>query len=234
MKRLALALVVITSIAVGRVDSAGTQELAPVTVGQLVSPHRVVLDGTTKTVALRIFKTDASGDEIASAAQLVVLDGRGKDAVVVFEGPRVTDLSTEPFRFVQGPAGFEAIDLVGDVDGDGSVELFSARMQSDVRPPTWRVYRWRAHRFEFVRAARLTARHGSPSFTWSTSPLGNIDSMPWVNRVVRATGAGQLEVEITECSARASKVARGKAILQAEGVRGYRTVRWLEPLKTLH
>ena len=227
MRLRAIGLMLLGALVAGGLRPTWGQETFKI--GQIFDAHRVKLGGLERTVALRVFKMGPAGDEFFTYAQLVTLDGATSQARVIYEGPQVGTTDKEPYRFVQGPAGTERIDFVGDIDGDGATEVVSARMQSDVRPPTWRVYRWSGKAFTFVRSARLMGTPDAKTFSWSTRDITATLKMPWVSRVIRAAGSGQIEAEITSYDGQ-STMKQGTAVLQAQGSAGYRVVRWIKPL----
>lgn len=176
-------------------------------------------DGQKEKVCLRAF---AVGEE-GYYGQLLVMDAKGK---MLFEGPEVKDDSTFP-AFCTGDFGISRMDVAGDIDGDGSIELVSPALQSDVRPVTHRVLRWKGSRFVPVRAKTLleTSR-GSRVLAWSDSTGTWPSKRCWVQRLTAVTKPGEVTAELWRAN---GKTEIGKAVLSSRAG-GYRVMKWLTKL----
>lgn len=133
--------------------------------GQVYQSFAVDLnrDGKSEKIELRAHFVD----EDSYAAQLSVRDAAGK---LLWQGPKAQPRS--PFAAAQPvfgswPYGNSGISLVTDLDGDGSIELLSDQPVSDVRPVSWRVFRWTGKAFAYVHTRRLLEKKpGSGQFIW--------------------------------------------------------------------
>ena len=129
-------------------------------------------DGTPETVALKPFTQDG-----VRLGQLVVLDRRGR---VLWAGPRrsaTPQLPSEPLVF-GGEFDLGEVEVAGDLDGDGAVELLGTYQQSDVRPTRFRLLRWTGDRFIHVRSGCLVPADQRPG-TWVWKPQAP-DASSWI------------------------------------------------------
>jgi hypothetical protein len=88
-------------------------------------------DGISEKIQLRSYGLD--GDSVYYG-QLEVTD---LDGNVLWKGPR-PEQPFDDYAFGGWHIGLSGLDIVGDLNSDGTVELLSATPISDVRPPTYR------------------------------------------------------------------------------------------------
>ncbi|MFN8610670.1 MAG: hypothetical protein U0931_24225 [Vulcanimicrobiota bacterium] len=74
--------------------------------------------------------------------------------------------------------GISDLQLVADIDGDGQVEALSPEPQSDVRPVTYRIYRWGGQSFTYVRSAQLGS-DAPGHFAWGKAEANR----PWIGKL---------------------------------------------------
>ncbi|NLI76441.1 MAG: YARHG domain-containing protein [Candidatus Riflebacteria bacterium] len=106
-------------------------------------------DGTPEEISLRPAGHDPAGD--ATRFHLVVEKVTGTSRQCLWE-----DTANE-FPFVIADFGVEDLAAVGDLDGDGRIEIVSTEPASDVSPVRFRLLRWDGKRFVLVRRAFLVA-----------------------------------------------------------------------------
>ncbi len=110
---------------------------------------------------------------------------------------------------------------VGDIDGDGAVELVVQNPQSDVRAPSFRIFRWTHRAFTLVRTGTLVQT------TPGTFPFrqGNFGQGTWI-ATFKAAGHGQVTALVNRYDTR---MLAGEAVLAGDA-RGFHLVRWLHKL----
>ncbi len=172
-------------------------------------------DGRMEEILVLPFAKREEGDYYA----LLVLDENG---TVIWRGPQEVE-TANPLVFGEWDFGISLPELIGDIDGDGAVELVVPAPQSDVSPVMFRVLRWRNRAFRPVRSAILLEQPpASGRFPWSHSEqyLGR-----WVSQFLSMTAPGRPLVETTAYEGGAGGALR-RAILRAVPG-GYVVERWL-------
>lgn len=156
--------------------------------------------------------------------RLRVKDAAGK---VLWEAPQATE-TEQPFAFGMWPYGVSGLEWVGDIDGDGKVELISPAPVSDVRPQTYRRFRWTGRGFEALSPKMLLETPaGSGKFLWR-DPIEWDGQQPisWVSQL--SGGPGKCVGDVT--SSRADGVLwGGQAQFRGDGL-GLTATSWLKKL----
>ncbi len=150
-------------------------------------------DGRPEVVALKAFTQEG-----VRLGQLLVLDRRGR---VLWAGPRrsaVPQSPSEPLVF-GGEFDRGEIELLGDLDGDGSVELLGTYQKSDVRPTRFRLLRWTGRAFTHVRSGDLVQANQRPG-TWIWKDRAP-EASAWIERFLALQPGRLLRVEVTNLTA---------------------------------
>ncbi len=140
-------------------------------------------DGRMERVALIPFSVDEKRDTYFM--QLVVFDSAGK---VLWKSPRVADANNNQ---VWGSFMFGSTNLVvlHDIDGDGRPELINTQPQSDVRPATYRVWKWDGSKFNYLFSARaIETELGSGFFAWDKQTWDSRDNTCWITGLKHKNG----------------------------------------------
>lgn len=158
MKRLALALLLLTLP-------------AQAAEGGLTQKFQVDLngDGRKETVALKPFTQDG-----VTLGQLVVLNDRG---TILWAGPKRSKTPYSPSEPLVFGGEFDRgdIEVVGDLDGDGTVELLGTFQKSDLSPTRFRLLRWKKDRFVHVCSNNLVQAPQRPgTFVWAKRPEASV------------------------------------------------------------
>ncbi len=105
----------------------------------------------------------------------------GADGQVLWAAPaaKTTD---EEFAFGFWPYGAAGLEWLGDIDDDGKVELISRFPVSDVRPPTFRRYRWNGKAFEVLNPKMILEDPTRPgTFLWrEPAQWDGVQPLTWV------------------------------------------------------
>lgn len=199
-------------------NAAAGQE--DVKVGQIYRSYKADLntDGRMERVELRVFAKKEGG----WFGTLLVKDSRGS---VLWKGPEEAKTSN---RLVFGSWDYGSCipEVIGDIDGDGKIELVSPEPQSDVRPTTFRVLRWESRKFSYCFSKCLLEKpENSGSYPWQTSDeyMGR-----WISRFKKLYGVGTMEAEVLEFREGSNKM--GTAVVTAVSG-GFQVMKWKEPLK---
>ena len=156
--------------------------------------------------------------------RLKVLDSGGK---VLWAAPAAAH-ADEPFAFGSWPYGGSDLEWVGDIDGDGRVELLSPLPVSDLRPPTYRLFRWSGTAF-VPAGVKMLLQEGENLFVWR-EPIewDGMEPITWVSKVEGEPGA--VTVEVTSFI-EGGEVLGGQALVQGtkDGMKVRRWVRELGP-----
>ena len=146
-------------------------------------------DGKTETIGLAAYNINA--DAQMFWGRLQVTDSAGK---IIWQGPQVTK-NEQPFSFGEFPYGVSGLEWVGDIDGDGKAELISPAPVSDVRPPTYRRYRWTGKIFEALSSKMLLeSPAGSGKFLWRDPFEWDGGPLTWVSSMSGAPSKKIVEV----------------------------------------
>lgn len=177
-------------------------------------------DGQAETVSLVAYNVTEEG----WFGQLVVTR---RDGSRVWAGPRPTD-PQDPMAFGGWDWGVAGLEVAGDLDGDGRIEVLGALPQSDVSPATFRVLRWNGREFRraFARSL-LESPRGSGRYPWAKAPQ-QIDGLRWVMSFESTGKAGTCLARVYEVSGAATRL--GTASMVADR-KGFHVVRWIEPLR---
>lgn len=164
-------------------------------------------DGRPEKVGLRCTDTKESG----WSSRLTVWDAQGK-----------IRWQSMPSRvgvwaFGGWDWGISDLQLVADIDGDGQIEALSPAPASDVRPVTFRIYRWTGRSFEHVRNGTLLAR-SEEEFSWGNSDQGN----RWI-------GAFRKGLTATIWSNSADGQSLTREALVEPTATGFRVKKWRNP-----
>ena len=171
-------------------------------------------DGRAEKVGLRPFK---SGD--TTFQQLVVCDSAGR---MLFEGPKtVTNnaYADHPLVF-GGEFDLGELEVIGDLDGDGKVELIGTDQKSDVSPTGFRLLRWQNRAFRCVKRGCLVPAPQRPAtFVWSQD-RGAVSWIDHFRATRRVAGEKALQVKVNVFWMADGKVTTNDhwARLNAEGV----------------
>jgi hypothetical protein len=147
-------------------------------------------DGKMETIGLAAYNINADAEMFWGRLQ--VADAAGK---VIWQAPKATK-NEQPFSFGMFPYGVCDLEWLGDLDGDGKAELLSPAPVSDVRPPTYRRYRWTGKVFEALSPKMLLETPaGSGKFLWR-DPIDWDGSQPltWVSQLSGAPAKKVAEI----------------------------------------
>ena len=176
-------------------------------------------DGTMEKVLVR--KTGSKdGNDFY---QLVVQDDTGKE---IWAGPKTMD-TDDPLVFGVWDWGVSLPQALGDIDGDGRVELVAEAPRSDVSPASFRVFGWTGSEFKPVRTLPLLETPaGSGFYPWAQSEryMGC-----WIDKFEKVGAGGEVTVGMMEYT-EGKPPRTGKAVVTAEK-NGYRLKKWISPLK---
>lgn len=172
-------------------------------------------DGGEETVAL-VVNPSAEGGK----ARLEVRDAEHR---VIWQGPE----TESPLLFHCHDWGIYWPSVIGDIDGDGRVELLAQEPQSDVSPSSFFLARWDGAAFRPVSNGWSLLESPSGSGRFVTMPYEH-DNAPvtWIMDAL-ALENGELRVSVYRFSDKG--VSTGTAMVRFEE-QGTRIVRWIEPL----
>ena len=134
-------------------------------------------DGSKESIELQVASTDENGH----SDQLRV---RTADGELIWQSPLYEPGSgfnpKEPV-FGAWPFGISDISVVTDLGDDGVVDLLARAPQSDVRPTSWRLFRWEENAFVIFGIGRLIeTQSGSGQFDFLPQ---DADGTTWVNEL---------------------------------------------------
>lgn len=179
-------------------------------------------DGKIEKIELTAYNIDADAEMFWG--RLRVKDASGK---VLWEAPKASEVE-QPFAFGMWPYGVSGLEWVGDIDGDGKIELISPAPVSDVRPPTYRRFRWTGKGFEALSPKMLLETPaGSGRFLWR-DPIEWDGQQPlsWVSQL--SGGPGKCLGDVTSYRADGAMWG-GQAQLTGNGL-GLTAGTWLKKL----
>ncbi len=147
-------------------------------------------DGRPEIVALKAFTQEG-----VRLGQLLVLDGRDR---LLWAGPRRTAVPQSPSEPLVFGGDFDRgeVEVLGDLDGDGRVELLGTYQKSDVRPTRFRLLRWTGRAFTHVRSGALVPAGQRPG-TWVWRERAG-EAPTWIERFVTLRPGRLLSVEVTD------------------------------------
>lgn len=179
-------------------------------------------DGKPDKVQLAAYKIHKESESYWGRLRVTEAGGQ-----VIWEAPKA-DASGNPFAFGEWPYGSAGLDWLGDLDGDGQVELISRGAVSDVRPPTYRRYHWTGQGFKALTPKMLLASpEGSGRFLWR-DPI-DWDGSPPLTWVASLSGSpAQIVAEVMAYPS-PGKYAMGTAVTRGDGL-GLTVTSWTKKL----
>lgn len=171
--------------------------------GQLFNEHYVDLDGdgVPEKIALSSYNLQYYEKEIQGYfGQLVVFKSVKNKYVAVWQSPKLSykqgsKMPSNKYRFYFGDVGMEPLEVVGDIFGDGKIEILSPAMQSDVRPAQYRMYVWDGKKFEYAKEGYLLADSIKiGKFEWKNDYIFKDGAFlnPWISYFSELTKPGYL------------------------------------------
>lgn len=179
-------------------------------------------DGREETIRLAAYNLDLEEESFWGRLEVVSSDGK-----VLWRAPQAQK-THQPWAFGMWAYGVSGIEWVGDLDGDGKIELLSPAPISDVRPPTFRRYRWNGTSLEALSPKMLLeVPSGSGRFAWR-DPVewDGVSALTWVSSL--SGGPTQKIAEITS-SRSDGNLWGGQAEMSGDGL-GLSVARWLRRL----
>lgn len=179
-------------------------------------------DGKLEKVCLVAYNIDKEND--ICWGQLVVKDSSGKE---LWKAPKAKK-SSDPFSFGRFPFGSSNLEWIGDIDGDGHIELLSPEPVSDLRPPTYRRYRWKDHQFiPLGPKMLLEVPGGSGTFLWR-DPIewDGVSALTWITSI---SGTAKQAIAEVVSYRHDGSVWGGTAAMSGDGL-GLRVTSWKHPL----
>ncbi|MBS2038938.1 VCBS repeat-containing protein [bacterium] len=138
--------------------------------GQSYQTTRIDLDGDGKAETVGLRCESLKGGNWYS--RLSVWDGQGR--LLWQSMPSKQGV----WAFGGWDWGISDLQLVADIDRDGRVEAVSPEPVSDVRPVTYRIYRWSGRAFTYVRSAELGS-DSAEHFSWGKANINR----PWIGKL---------------------------------------------------
>ena len=190
--------------------------------GDLDSIYEVDLngDGIKEKVAIKAYRVD--NDSFTWFGQLVVFDYSWK---TIWAGPKTNESwSSDPLIFGSWEYGASLPEAVGDLDGDGNVEIIATCPVSDVRFTPFKLLRWNGKEFYslYDNATLVQTPKDSGRYPW-----GNEDG--YMGRYISGFSGmnddGTFNVFI--CDFTEGDMKRGQAVVAPDS-NGFHICRWLE------
>ena len=179
-------------------------------------------DGKPEQIGLAAYKINKEAE--AYFGQLTVWSPSGK---VLWRAPQAKS-HTDAFAFGVFPFGISPLEWIGDLDGDSRIELLSPRPQSDVRPPTYRRYRWTGKGFEALAPKMLLeSTPTSDIYSWTTpKQWDGVHPLAWVMKISGPSKQPTAQI----CSSKSGGLLWwGEARVEGAPT-GLRVTRWTTPL----
>ena len=192
--------------------------------GQVYQTRKCDLNGDGKPERVELVAYRIQRESDSHWGQLRVVSSAGK---LLWKGPQASTAG-EAFAFGSWPYGVSDLEWLGDVDGDGQVDLLSPAAISDVRPTTYRRYRWTGSAFEAMPKKMLLEKApGSGQFVW-TDPI-NWDGQKPLTWVMSLAGSPDLIATVYSWR-RGGEGWIGKAKMVGSPT-ALKVSQWLNPLK---
>jgi len=195
-------------------------------------------DGVEEIITLEQFKKVEAGDYF----HLVVKKVKdGKESLLWKSPDYDTSFSSEKgqeYRFFIGDPGIEDVDVIGDIDGDGKIELVSAEMQSDVSPTSFRVYRWTGKEFKHLFTKYLFAEEPSDpkNFAWGKNrEITEATALTWAAGFGKVEKPGVVIINVTYYKSPAPKsmensTVKGGIARAGASKNGFKLMEWTKKL----
>jgi len=177
-------------------------------------------DGAIETIALRacnlqIDKSNGTEEIMSYHGRLTVLKNAGGVEKTLWEAsmpPSGYEGKRDSVDFIFGDFGLEVIEAFGNITATKAVEIISPSLQSDLRPVTYRLFRWDNKEFKTAKFGVLKGKLESPDkFSWSEYKDADVDKCSWVGKILNIVSPGVVEAEIFSYN---GVVIIGKAILK--------------------
>lgn len=179
-------------------------------------------NGKPEKIVLVAYKVNP--DEGSYWGRLKVLDSAGQ---VLWAAPTATAVE-QPYAFGNWSYGSSGLEWLGDIDGDGKADLLSPAPVSDVRPTTYRRFRWTGKLFQALSPKMLLAPMGaSGNFAWR-DPIewDGVQPLTWVMSL--SGGPSRVVADVMSYRNDGS-IWVGKALGKGNGL-GLQVTSWLRPL----
>lgn len=176
-------------------------------------------DGHLEKIAVRVYGVS----EWEWFAQVIVFDSSGK---IIWKGPANKNRNN-PLVFGSFDYGSALPEVVGDMDGDGRIEMIATTPVSDVRPQPFRLFRWDGTKFVYIFMKTLMEKPaGSGVFVWSKP--GPPDGC-WITDLKGVKGYKNFIASIFEFN---KEKTRGGSAEVSSSSAGFKVVKWIKPLKS--
>lgn len=178
-------------------------------------------DGRKETLTLAAYNVISESDSYFG--RLKVADASGR---FLWTAPRVQS-AAENFAFGSWPFGWSNIEWLGDIDHDKKFELLSPEPVSDLRPITYRRYRWQNNAFvPLPPKMLLEIPLGSGHFRWSSVvEWDGVTPIAWVAKLSESPSVVAEVVSVRS----GDKILGGRAKMKM-GRDGLHVASWLAPL----
>jgi len=178
-------------------------------------------DGNTEEIIIKIYKVD---ENMGAFGQIIVLNSSGK---TIWAGPKNSDIG-DPMTFGSWDFGSSLIEVAGDIDKDGSVEIICTKPVSDVRFTPYKLLRWKNNKFYPVCKGTVLVENpsGSGKYPWSNREgyKGR-----WISEFKSLNKDGTCTVKITEFTSD-SQGKEGEAIVTGDS-KGFHISKWVKNIK---
>src|SRR3989339_13136 len=183
-------------------------------------------DGINENVFLKKHRSDDNGEYY----HLVVYQKVKNKRKILWEDKNIE------YEFCYADWGIEELQIAGDIDNDGKIELVTNYAMSDVSPVSFRIFKWTNNKFIKSDDACyiIKLQNGKIAGDLFTNDMAyssgekDFTSTAWIDEFLDFTEPDIATVEITGCDSE-NNVLMGKAIVQSTG-KGFRLVKWLEEM----